>query len=200
MGFDLILQNITKYIPLDRTEADFFVSLLQSKTLKKRDYLLRQGDICKTENFIIKGCFRVYSIDENGVEHIVMFGIESWWISDLYSFLTQAPADYFIEALEDSEILQITRENLERLYEKVPKFERFFRIILQNAFITQQNRIKQNLSSSAEERYLYFIERYPQMAQRVSQKQVAAYLGITPVFLSMLRRKLVKKGNFIKLV
>jgi CRP-like cAMP-binding protein len=200
MGFDLILQNITKYIPLDRTEADFFVSLLQSKTLKKRDYLLRQGDICKTENFIIKGCFRVYSIDENGVEHIVMFGMESWWISDLYSFLTQAPADYFIEALEDSEILQITRENLERLYEKVPKFERFFRIILQNAFITQQNRIKQNLSSSAEERYLYFIERYPQMAQRVSQKQVAAYLGITPVFLSMLRRKLVKKGNFIKLV
>lgn len=200
MGFDLILQNITKYIPLDRTEADFFVSLLQSKTLKKRDYLLRQGDICKTENFIIKGCFRVYSIDENGVEHIVMFGIESWWISDLYSFLTQAPADYFIEALEDSEILQITRENLDRLYEKVPKFERFFRIILQNAFITQQNRIKQNLSSSAEERYLYFIERYPQMAQRVSQKQVAAYLGITPVFLSMLRRKLVKKGNFIKLV
>lgn len=200
MGFDLILQNITKYIPLDRTEVDFFVSLLQSKTLKKRDYLLRQGDICKTENFIIKGCFRVYSIDENGVEHIVMFGIESWWISDLYSFLTQAPADYFIEALEDSEILQITRENLDRLYEKVPKFERFFRIILQNAFITQQNRIKQNLSSSAEERYLYFIERYPQMAQRVSQKQVAAYLGITPVFLSMLRRKLVKKGNFIKLV
>ena len=193
MGFDLILQNITNYIQLDKTEANFFVSLLQLKTLKKRAYLLRQGDICKTENFIVKGCFRVYSIDKKGVEHIVMFGIENWWISDLYSFLTQIPADYFIEALEDSEILQITRENLDRLYEKGPKFERFFRIILQNAFIAQQNRIKQNLSSSAEERYLYFMERYPQMAQRVSQKQLAAYLGITPVFLSMLRRKLVKK-------
>jgi CRP-like cAMP-binding protein len=193
MGIDLILQNITNYIQLDKIEADFFVSLLQLKTLKKRTYLLRQGDICKTENFITKGCFRVYSIDENGAEHIVMFGIENWWISDLYSLLTQVPADYFIEALEDSEILQITRENLERLYEKVPKFERFFRIILQNAFIAQQNRIRQNLSCSAEERYLYFMERYPQIAQRVSQKQLAAYLGITPVFLSMLRRKLVKK-------
>ncbi|ETZ19892.1 Crp/Fnr family transcriptional regulator [Pedobacter sp. V48] len=193
MGIHLILQNITNYIQLDKTEADFFVSLLQLKTLKKRAYLLRQGDICRTENFITKGCLRVYSIDENGAEHIVMFGIENWWISDLYSFLTQVPADYFIEALEDSEILQITKENLERLYEKVPKFERFFRIILQNAFIAQQNRIREYLSSSAEERYLYFIERYPQIAQRISQKQLAAYLGITPVFLSMLRRKLVKK-------
>lgn len=193
MGFDLMLQHIATHIQLDKKEADFAVSLFQSKKIKKKSYLLKQGDICRTENFIVKGCFRVYGIDENGIEHIVMFGIENWWISDLYSFLTQAPADYFIEALEDSEILQITKENLEKLYQKVPKFERFFRIILQNAFVAQQNRIRQNLSSSAEERYLDFIKRYPQVEQRVSQKQVAAYLGITAVFLSMLRRKLVKK-------
>ncbi|MCZ4244294.1 Crp/Fnr family transcriptional regulator [Pedobacter punctiformis] len=193
MGFDLILQNIARYIQLNKTETDFFISLLRSKTLKKGEYLLRHGDICKVENFIIKGCLRVYTIDENGFEHIVMFGIENWWVSDLYSFLTQMPADYLIDALEDSEILQITKENLDRLYEKVPKFERFFRIILQNAYIAQQNRINQNLSSTAEQRYLDFIKKYPQLEQRLSQKQVAAYLGITPVFLSMLRRKLVKK-------
>jgi CRP-like cAMP-binding protein len=193
MNFDRILQNVAKHIQLDKTETDFFVSLLQHKTLKRKDYLLKQGNICKNENFIIKGCLRTYTIDENGFEHIVMFGIEEWWVGDLYSFLTQTPANYFIDALEDTEVLQITKENLDKLYERVPKFEKFFRLILQNAFIAQQNRINQNLSFTAEQRYLDFIKKYPQIEQRISQKQVSAFLGITPVFLSMLRRKLANK-------
>lgn len=193
MNFDLILENVAKHIHLDKTEQDFFVSLLQHKTLKRKDYLLKQGNICKTENFIVKGCLRTYTIDENGFEHIVMFGVEEWWVGDLYSFLTLTPADYFIDALEDTEVLQITKHNLDRLYERVPKFERFFRLILQNAFIAQQNRINQNLSFTAELRYLNFINKYPQLEQRISQKQVSAFLGITPVFLSMLRRKLANK-------
>ncbi len=193
MNFDLILRNVAKHISLDKTEMDFFVSLLQHKTLKRKDYLLKQGNICKTENFIIKGCLRTYTIDENGFEHIVMFGIEEWWVGDLYSFLTQTQATYFIDALEDTEILQITKENLDKLYERVPKFEKFFRLLLQNAFIAQQNRINQNLSFNAEQRYLDFIKKYPQLEQRISQKQVSAFLGITPVFLSMLRRKLSQK-------
>ncbi len=190
MNFDRILQNVAKHIQLDKTETDFFVSLLQHKTFKRKDYLLKQGNICKTENFIIKGCLRTYTIDEKGFEHNVMFGVEEWWVGDLYSFLTQTPANYFIDALEDTEILQITKENLDKLYERVPKFERFFRLILQNAFIAQQNRINQNLSFTAGQRYLDFIKKYPQLEQRISQKQVSAFLGITPVFLSMLRRKL----------
>jgi len=193
MNFDLILQNVAKHIQLDKTETDFFVSLLQNKTLRRKDFLLKQGNVCKTENFIIKGCLRTYTIDENGFEHIVMFGVEDWWVGDLYSFLTHTPANYFIDALEDSEVLQITKENLDKLYERVPKFEKFFRLILQNAFIAQQNRINQNLSFTAEQRYLYFIKKYPQIEQRISQKQVSAFLGITPVFLSMLRRKLANK-------
>jgi len=190
MNFDSILQNVAKHIQLDKTEADFFISLLQHKTLKRKEYLLIQGDICRTENFIMKGCLRTYTIDTNGFEHIVMFGIEDWWVGDLSSFLTQTPAAYFIDALEDTDILQISKDNLDKLYERVPKFERFFRLILQNAFIAQQNRINQNLSKTAEQRYLDFINKYPQLEQRISQKQVSAYLGITPVFLSMLRRKL----------
>lgn len=193
MQTDLILQNIGRHIQLNKTESDFFVSLLQTKKLKRKEFLLKQGDICKTENFIVKGCLRTYTIDDNGFEHVVMFGIEDWWVGDLYSFLTHSPASYFIDALEDTEILQITKANLDKLYERVPKFERFFRLILQNAFIAQQQRINQNLSYTAEQRYLDFIEKYPQLEQRLSQKQVSAYLGITPVFLSMLRKKISQK-------
>lgn len=193
MNTDLILQNISRHIQLDKTEIDFFISLLQFKKLKRKEFLLKQGDVCKTENFIVKGCLRTYTIDENGTEHIVMFGIEDWWMGDLYSFLTQSPANYFIDALEDTEILQITKSNLDKLYERVPKFERFFRLILQNAFIAQQQRINQNLSFTAEQAYLDFITKYPRLEQRLSQKQISSYLGITPVFLSMLRKKLSQK-------
>jgi CRP-like cAMP-binding protein len=141
MDTDLILRNISRHIQLDQTETDFFISLLHTKKLKRKEFLVKQGDICKTENFIVKGCMRTYTIDENGFEHIVMFGIEDWWVGDLYSFLTQSPATYFIDALENTEILQITKSDLDKLYDRVPKFERFFRLILQNAFIAQQQRI-----------------------------------------------------------
>jgi len=190
MNFDLLLQNVADLIALDENEAAFFISLLQPKTLKKKAYLLRPGDICLTENFITRGCVRVYTIDNNGFEHIVAFGVENWWVGDLYSFVTGTPAAYFIDALEDTELWQISKPGLDELYKEVPKFERFFRIRLQNAFIAQQRRISQNLSFTAAQRYLCFIEKYPGLEQRIPQKQVAAYLGITPEFLSMIRRKL----------
>lgn len=193
MDTDLILKNISRHIQLDKNETSFFVSLVQAKKLKRKEFLLKQGDICKTENFIVKGCLRAYTIDENGFEHIVMFGVEDWWVGDLYSFLTQSPANYFIDAIEDTEILQISKSNLDKLYERVPKFERFFRLILQNAFIAQQMRINQSLALTAEQRYLEFVKKYPHLEQRLSQKLVSAYLGITPVFLSMLRKKLAQQ-------
>ena len=190
MNVDPILQHIASHIALDKAETDFFVSLLQSKTLKRKEYLLRAGGPCNTENFIAKGCLRTYTIDDNGFEHILSFSIEGWWAGDLYSFVTGTPATYFIDALEDTELLQISKPGLDKLYEKVPKFERFFRIKLQNAFIAQQRRVNQNLSLTAEQRYLQFMEKYPTLDQRIPQKQLAAYLGITPEFLSMIRRKL----------
>lgn len=193
MNSDLLLRNISRHIQLDQTEIDFFISLLHTKRLKRKEFLLKQGEICKTENFIVKGCLRVYTIDGNGFEHIVMFGIEDWWVSDLFSLFTNSPSLYYIDALEDTELLQISKPNLDKLYEQVPKFERFFRIILQNAYIAQQQRINQNLSLQAEQRYLNFIEKYPIFEKRIPQKQIAAYLGITPVFLSMLRKKLSKQ-------
>ena len=193
MDTGLLLKNIGKHIQLDKEEIELFISLLQSKKLKRKEFLLRQGDICQTENFIVRGCLRIYTIDENGFEHIIMFGIEDWWVSDLLSFLTVTKTNYFIDALEETELLQISKPNLDKLYQEVPKFERFFRLLLQDAYVAQQQRINQILSLNAEQRYLNFIKKYPAFEQRIPQKQVAAYLGITPVFLSMLRKKLSRK-------
>ena len=193
MNEELLLENIARHIHLTQEELDFFCPLLTFRTLKKKEFLLRQGDICKTENFITKGCLRMYTIDESGLEHIVMFGVEDWWVSDLFSFFTHTASDYYIDALEDAALWQISKEHLDELYERVPKFERFFRILLQNAFIAQQKRINQNLSFTAEQRYVDFVKKYPQLEQRIPQKQVAAYLGMTPVFLSMLRKKLSRQ-------
>jgi len=197
MNVDLILKNIAKHIQLDKTETDLYVSLLHPKSIKRKEFLLKEGDICSTENFITKGCLRAYTIDANGFEHILMFAIEDWWISDLYSFLTQTPASYYIDALEDTEVLQISKLDVDALLQRIPKFERFYRMVFQNALIAQRQRINQNLSFTAEQRYLNFIDKYPAMEQRLSQKHVAAFLGITPEFLSMIRRK-IAKGDFLK--
>ncbi len=193
MSTDLILRNISRHIQLDKNETDYFMSILQTKHLKKNEYLLRPGDIARTENFIAKGCVRTYTIDENGFEHTLMFAMEDWFTGDLHSFLTQTPATYFVQALEDTEVIQYTKENLDNLFVRVPKFERFYRIMLQRALISLHRRISQNLELTAEQRYLSFINKYPQLQERLTQKQIAAYLGITPIFLSMLRRKLAQK-------
>lgn len=193
MDTDLILQHVAQHIRLDEAEQTFFSSLLHPATIRRKDHLLLQGNVSRHESFIVKGCLRAYTVDDNGQDHVLMFGIEGWWISDLYSFLTQTPAGCFIDALEDTSLLQLSKSNLEKLYEKVPKFERYFRLILQNAFVAHQQRINQSLSFTAGERYLEFIRKYPGLEQRIAQKHIAAYLGITPVFLSMLRRKLSGK-------
>lgn len=190
MNTSLLVQNIERHVHLDAREAEWVLSLFQPKVIKRKEFLLRQGEVCRSENFIVKGCVKVYSIDENGFEHILMFGVEGWWIGDLLSFLTGKESRFHIEALEDTELLQITRPDLDRLYEKVPKMERFFRILFQNAFIAHMERIDQSLSLDAAGRYAHFIRKYPAFGQRIPQKQIAAYLGITPVFLSMLRKKL----------
>jgi CRP-like cAMP-binding protein len=188
-----ILKNVARHIKLDTEDEVLFLSLLQFKTLKKKGILLQQGDICRNDYFVTKGCLRCFDIDENGVEHITMFAIEGWWTSDMYSLLTQTPARRSIDALEDTEVLQISKQNMETLYERIPKFERFFRIILQNAYVALETRIVQNLSNTAEERFEAFNTKYPGLFNRIAQKHVAAYLGITPEFLSILRKKSMEK-------
>ncbi|MEO6869124.1 MAG: Crp/Fnr family transcriptional regulator [Ginsengibacter sp.] len=192
MKTDPIIKNISKHITLDKKEEEYFISILRLKKLKRKDFLISEGEIATNTNYILKGSFRNYRIDVNGVEHIAYFAIEDWWISDIHSFLTASPSRNFVEAVEDSEVLELTKINLEKLYLSVPKFERFFRILRENAFIGQYERIIQNISLTAEERYINFRTKYPQFEQRFSQKQIASYLGLTPEFLSVMRSRLAK--------
>jgi CRP-like cAMP-binding protein len=185
--YDLILKNISRFITLTSEEEQYFTSLLKLKKLKKKQYLLQEGDVVRYDYFVNKGCLRTYSIDEKGQEHVVQFSIEDWWTGDMYSFLTQTPARYTIDAIEDTELLCLERNALEELYIKVPKFERFFRHLLQNAFISLQERIIAGLSQPADERYCTFINKYPAMEKRLPLKQIASYLGITPESLSRIR-------------
>ena len=194
MSFRLLLSNISKHISLTSEEIEFFTPLVKSKSLAKGEFLLREGAVCKYETFVTKGCLKTYYQDENGVEHIIDFLIEEWWANDLYSLFTQSASKSNIIAIEDTEVLQISKNNLEILYQKIPKFERFFRILFQNAYITQREQINSNLSAEAEERYLLFLQKKPYAEKRFTQKDIASYLGITAQFLSALKKK-IREGK-----
>jgi CRP-like cAMP-binding protein len=187
---DLLKENISKTISLSPEEFSFFSSLLKPKSLKKGEFLLRQGDVCKHETFVTKGCLKSYYEDEQGQEHILDFSIEGWWANDLYSFFTQTPSKSAVKAIEDTDVLQISKQDLEKVYETIPKFERFFRLLFQRAFISQREQINLILSTPAEERYLLFMKNKPYAEERFSQKDIASYLGVTPQFLSSLKKKL----------
>ena len=193
MQTDLILQNVSRHITLTADESTFFLSLLESKTLKRKKLYLEEGTVCKNSAFVLDGALKSFTVDKEGKEHILSFAIRDWWISDLYSLLSEKPAVLNIEAIADSEVLLLSRDNQQLLYEKVPKFERFFRILIENSLVANQQRLIDNLSSTAEERYLRFIKKYPIIPSCVPQHNIASYLGITPEFLSKIRARLARR-------
>lgn len=190
---DLILKNVSRFIQLTEEEKAYFMSVLKEKQLKKRQYLVQEGDITRFTYFVNEGCLRSYFIDPKGVEHNIQFAIEDWWTGDMNSFLTQTPARLNIEALEDSSLFCLEKSMHDELFLKVPKFERFFRNLLQGAFVSFQERLLSNLSETAEERYIKFRNKYPVMYTRIPQKHVASFLGITPESLSRVRKQLTVK-------
>jgi len=184
MEYGLLLQNIAKHIQLSEEDRNYLLSLLQSKKLRRKSFLRQEGDITKAAVFVTSGLLRMYSIDKNGFEHILQFAPPGWWIGDIKSYITQQPGSLYIDALEDSEVLLLEKKHLDNLYEKVPAFERFFRILAENALATYQQRLIDNLSLPAIDRYNNFCRLYPSLIECVPQKQVAAYIGVTPEFLS----------------
>jgi CRP-like cAMP-binding protein len=188
--YENLLQHVSRRINLDPEEAAFFVSLLQHQKLRKKQFLSKEGEVCKYSGYVLKGCLRTYELDEQGNEHVLQFSIEDWWVGDLYSFFTETPSRYYVDALEPTELALIDLASQELLYEKVPKFERYFRMLIQNAFIASQRRVISAISRPAEERYLEFHQRYPTLEQRIPQHQIASYLGITPESLSRIRKQL----------
>jgi CRP-like cAMP-binding protein len=193
--WDPLIKSLGKYVTISDEEAAVIESLFIFKKFRKRQYILQEGEITRYETFILKGVTRTYEVDEKGQEHVVQFGLEDWWIGDLYSFLTGAPTCYNIDCIEDTEVLQITKANVEILYQQVPKMERHFRILIQNAFIASTRRVVDTLAKSASERYKEFTNKYPQIDQRVSNHQIACYLGITPQSLSRIRSQAAHTCN-----
>jgi CRP-like cAMP-binding protein len=184
-----LLTYFDRLITLNKDEKEMVSALFHPRLFRKRQYVLQEGDMCTQFYFIVRGCLRMYKIDEKGNTHILQFAAENYWINDLGSFHGLKPSALNIDALEDTVVLQISRDDLISLYLKAPKFDRIFRVLLENSFVRLQDRLLQNISSTAEERYQSFLALYPHLVNRLSQVQIAAYLGITPEFLSRLRNK-----------
>ena len=191
--FDSINKHVLKHVDLSEEELSTFNSLLEFKKVPKKTILLHEGDICNFEAFINQGCVRNYYIDENGFEVILQFAIEDWWVSDIASFHDHRPSNIFIETLEDCELLLLSPETKAELLKKVPGLERMFRLMVQKNLSVLQKRFFKTITTSAKEKYLDFIERYPTIPQRVAQHYIASYLGISAEFLSKVRTKLSKK-------
>jgi len=192
MNIQPLIEYFNRYLPLDEREVAIVEQGFFERIIKRRQFILQEGDLCKVSTFVVSGCFRMYMVDNNGNEHNLQFAIENWWIGDIGSFYSEAPSKLNIQAMENSIILQIEKEELLRLYEEVPKFDRIFRVMAENAMVSLQRRTLQNISSTAEERYLDFVNRYPLLFNRISNVQIASYLGVTPEFLSTIRKKLAK--------
>ena len=184
----LILKNIQKHISLSDSEKEDFLAILKIKDFPKKEFILQQGQICKKLYFVEKGSLRSFNINEAGKESTIMFAVQDWWLTDMYSFVNQKPAVLSIETLEPSCLAYLHFDALEKLYIKIPKFEKFFRIIFQNAYIREQLRVLDNISISTEQRYNRFLNKYPHIVEKVSQKQIASYLGVTPEFLSSIKK------------
>ena len=189
--FRPLLDYINRVVQLDLDEEKKLCELISYRKLLKGQYFLQQGDVCKFSGFVVSGCTKTFFVDEEGQEHVVMFSVEDWWTSDMGSFISQKPADFNVQCLENTTLIQISYENQGIMLREIPKLERFFRLIIERAFVSSQKRIVRNLSMSAKDRYLHFRNLYPKIEQRIPQYLIASYLGITKEFLSKIKGQLI---------
>lgn len=190
---ELILENISQHVSLTQQEQELFLSKTEIHHYKAKTILLNSGSICKHSYFVNSGILRSFNINDNIVEHVLAFACQGWWIGDMYSLISQKPGNLFIEVLEDAEVILLSKENQDILYREIPKLERFFRILTENSLVANQERLIDNLSLTAEERFEKFCNKYPTLIQKVVQKQIASYLGVTPEFFSKMKSRLLRK-------
>jgi len=188
-----ILQNIAKHVSLTSDEEALFLSKTETKQFKAKTILLSSGEIANCTYFVNSGILRSFNINDNIIEHVLHFACEGWWIGDMYSYISEKPGNLFIEVLEDAEVVVISKENHKELYKEIPKLERFFRILAENSLVAHQERLMDNLSLSAEERFEKMCKKYPTLIQKVAQKHLASYIGVTPEFFSKMKARLLKK-------
>jgi len=189
-----ILENIAKHVALTPQEEELFLSKTETKQFKAKTILLSSGEIANCTYFVNSGILRSFNINDNIIEHVLHFACEGWWIGDMYSYISGKPGNLFIEVLEDAEVVLISKENQQILYKEIPKLERFFRILAENSLVAHQERLMDSLSLSAEERFEKMCKKYPSLIQKVAQKQLASYIGVTPEFFSKMKSRLLKKN------
>lgn len=189
----LILENIGKLVCLTEAEQSLILSKIEVRQYKAKTLILRAGEVCTHSYFVESGLLRSFTINDHIVEHVMSFACAGWWIGDMYSLLSQQPGTLFIEVMEDAEVVLLSKENQEALYLSIPKMERFFRILTENSLVANQERLMDNLSLTAEERFEKFCKRYPSLIQQVPQKQIASYIGVTPEFFSKMKSKMLRK-------
>jgi len=191
-SIETLVGYFNRLIPLNSEEKAIVLEYFKPRLYRKRQYVLQEGDICTQFSFIVRGCLRMYKVDGKGNVHIIQFAAENYWLMDIASFHGKRPSELSIDAIEDTVVLQISYDNLISLYKQFLKFNTIFRVLIENSFVALQHRMLQNISSTAEERYLHFIEVYPHLMNRLPQTQIASFLGITPEFLSRLRKRQLK--------
>ncbi len=195
MDNERVLKHIKQIVRLTEKEESILVGKLKNRTYLKGQYIVQGGDICKYQTFILSGKVRTFYLDDNGNEHIIAFGIEDWWVGDICSFTTQTPAEFNTQCLEKTTVVQLSYEEMELLYNEIPSLDRYFRLIIQKAYGNMSKRIVHNHSMTAKDRYLLFIESYPEIVHRVPQYMIASYLGITKEFLSNIRKQLLDNAK-----
>lgn len=193
MKYESLFSNLSRFIELSEQDWNEIAAKVTERHFDRGDFITSPGEINKYTNFIIKGSVRVFYVDENGFEHNIQLGLPNWWMGDFSSYIMQEPGLLYTEALESTDVLAFSYEDLQTLYEKVPKMERFFRLLIQKAYVAFQSRVLSNLSQDAEDRYLKFRNKYPEMDQKISQKHIASYLGISAEFLSKIKKRIAEK-------
>ena len=191
--YELFFHKFNEKVNLSKEEEEVIKQHLTPKKLRKKQYLLQEGDVCKHIAFVEKGALKAYVVDDAGAESIIQFALEGWVISDLYSFLTGEPATYNIDALENAELVLISKSAHEELLKKIPKYETYIRLQITGAYIALQKRLTSIISLPLEERYKNFLAIYPNIAQRVPQHMIASYMGLTPETLSRVRSRMASR-------
>ncbi len=184
-----LIAHIRKQVSLSNEEADIVLKYMKHVKVGKKDFLLKEGQICKANYFVEKGCLRLFFINEKGVEQITQFAIENWWMADYMSLDKQQPSQFYIQAIEASEVFVMDHLLQEELIKEVPAIERYFRLNMQRVYAAMQMRLKFWYDMSKEENYRFFTDLFPGFAQRIPQYMMASYLGFTPEYLSELRKK-----------
>ena len=187
--YDPLFDHLARYVQLSESEHEILASTLRYKKIAKKEYLLKHGQVCSGMYFVLSGCLRQYTITDSETEQIIQFAIPGWWISDYHSFENSVPSDYYIQAVGDTEIAIIARSDYKNLFQNVPLLNNYFRLIMQRAYVASLKKMELLLSTSAEDRYRQFTTNFPEFVQRIPQYMLASYLGLTPEYLSELRKK-----------